>query len=314
MKFVITGGTGFIGAGLVRNLSKDHEMIVLSRSPQTSAQPSVKIVTWDAATLGDWTRAIEGADVVLNFAGESVVSKLWTPKQKEHILESRKKLTRLIVQAIQKSRKKPSLLINASATGYYAPQAEHPILEDSPAGSDFLATVCKTWEGEALQAASTETRVVLLRLGIVLGLNGGILKRLIPLFSWWLGACPGTGKQWFPWIHYDELAEIVRFLIAHCEITGPVNAVSPNPVTMEEFTKRLAFYLHRPQGFHIPEALIQTLLGDLSEMILSSQRVIPEKLLQAQYPFRFATLDSALANLCQHNPHETSPLSPARPL
>jgi uncharacterized protein (TIGR01777 family) len=302
MKIVITGGTGFVGLPLVRRLLDENDTVaVLSRNPsavQLAPHRNLTIEQWDARSIGAWKRHIEGADAVINLAG-ATIGKRWTAKHKERILNSRLQATGAIVQAISRSSMKPSVLISVSAVGYYGHVESGDVFETHPPGSDFLARVCLQWEQESRRAEAYGVRVVNPRFGIILAKDGGALKRLLPAFYLFVGGPLGSGTQWFPWIHRDDVMDILLFLLRNRELSGPVNVSSPNPVTMKEFCRALGRAMHRPSWAPVPSFVLNTLLGEMSLVVLTGQRVVPKKLLEAGYTFRYPELDSALRALFQ---------------
>ncbi len=277
----ISGAGGFIGRSLARKLRENGW--------------TVRVMNRDAFSMtdGEFTGSmIEGADIVINLAG-APVSKRWTPAYKQEILDSRILTTRKIASAIVRATKKPFLLISASAIGIYDSQGTHT--ESSTAfGDTFLAEVCRQWEAEAM-AAGEECRVVLPRLGVVLGKDGGALESMYRPFSIGLGGKIGNGKQPVSFIHIDDLAEALLFLIGDPSIGGPVNLVSPYPTDNAEFTDILAKVMHQPAWLTIPAFALKLMFGEGARILLEGQRVIPEKLEQAGFRFRYPTMRNALA-------------------
>jgi uncharacterized protein (TIGR01777 family) len=301
MKIVITGGTGFLGRPLVQRLVRDrHTVVVLSRDPSKGRfekNVNVTVEQWDAATMKNWARHVDGADAVLNFAGDSIGGKRWTPTQKEIILSSRINATRVVVESIARAKKKPWVLISASAVGYYGHVESGDVTEGHPQGNDFLAGVCEQWEKESRKAEALGVRVVNPRFGIVLAKDGGALKKLLLPFSLFIGGPLGSGRQWFPWVHRDDVIEILMFLIQRLQLSGPVNVGSPHPVTMKEFCKSLGRAMSRPSWAPVPSFVLNTLLGEMSLVVLTGQRVIPKKLLEVGYTFRYPKLEDALRSI-----------------
>lgn len=295
MKIIVSGGTGFIGRALVQRLtSEGHKIIIFTRSEQNPNLNSDRMTRWDAKTMGPWAKELEGADAVIHLAGESIVAKRWSPEQKIKIKNSRIHSTRILIEAIERCSVRPRVLINASAVGYYGNVREGSVTEDAPKGKGFLADVCEVWENEARQAEVLGVRTVYIRTGVVLEKDGGALSKMLPPFILYIGGPLGSGKQWFPWIHRDDVIEILIFIINHAAISGPVNVVAPHPVRMRKFCKTLGKALKRPSWAPVPAFVLRTLLGEMSEMLLEGQRAIPEKLLKAGYPFRYPKLDEAL--------------------
>lgn len=299
MKAAIVGATGFIGVPLCHELKQDGwKVTVLARNANSAEKalgPGYNIVSWTPDT--DIPKGtLEDADVVINLAGESIGKGRWTDERKRKILESRINTTSKLVDAIKRLDKRPEVLINASAVGYYGPRGDETLCENEKAGNDFLAGVCKAWEEESLKAKRLRVRVVPIRIGVVLG-DGGVLRRMITPFKLFAGGSLGSGKQWFSWIHRDDLIGIIKYVARKQSISGPVNATSPRPVTMGEFTKALGRVLHRPSWFPVPGAFLKMGLGEASVMVLKGQRVLPCKLLESGYEFKFESLEGALRDV-----------------
>jgi uncharacterized protein len=304
MKVFLTGGTGFVGRNLAQRLiSLGHEVTVITRSAQRSQSilPGVAFVEGDPNQPGAWQAAVPGHDVVINLAGRSIFT-YWTEKTRGEIIDSRVSITRNLVDALE-SAPAGTLLISTSAVGYYGSSMDdRPLNESSPPGEDFLAEVGKLWESEAKRAELFGVRVVTCRFGIILGGNGGALEKMLPAFRYCLGSPLGSGKQWFSWIHLEDILGIMAFLIDSRGISGPVNATAPYPVRNRELTEALARVLRRPLILPpVPSFLLRTLLGDFGRILLEGQRVIPERLLESGYRFRFATIEEALRNLVGSN-------------
>lgn len=298
MKIVIAGGTGFIGKLLVSRLKiRGHEIILLSRSVQPSTDSALRCCPWDARTLGAWADELEAADAVINLAGAALAGKRWGRRQKEVILGSRIQATRAIVQAIEKSECKPKVLINASAVGYYGDVPEGDVTETSPKGKGFLAETCDQWEKEARVAEKSGVRTVLLRTGIVLGKGGGALSKMIPLFQFFAGGPLGSGRQWVPWIHQEDVVGALLFALENNAISGPVNTTAPNPLIMSDFCHELGKVLNRPSWVQVPAFVLKLVLGEMSEMLLGGQKAMPQKLLEHHYSFRFSDLYAVLMDV-----------------
>jgi len=254
----------------------------------------VSYVSWDGVNEGDWEKEIDGADAVVNLAGEPIATKKWTPEQKKLIEESRINATRAIVRAIGKASKKPSVFLNASAVGFYGHQNNETLDETSSKGEGFLSDVCQKWEQEALKAEELGVRTVLVRIGIVLEKEGGALSKFIPPFQMFMGGPLGSGKQWMSWIHRDDLIQLMSFLIEHKEIKGIVNGSAPNPVTMKEFTTTLGRVMNRPSFMKVPGFVLKLKLGEMAnELLLSGQRALPKKVEAAGFQFSYPTWESA---------------------
>ena len=291
MRVIVAGGTGFLGSALVTQLTTDgHDVTVLTRRPR-----SPRDVEWTPdGTAGDWARAIDGVDAVVNLAGESLASGYWTVDRKQRIDKSRMEATRSIVAAIKGATRKPAVLLNASAVGFYGPQGGEQLTEDSPAGTDFLATVCNQWEWEA-QAAQSMTRVVLLRTGLVLHGSGGALPAIARPFRFLAGGPVGSGKQYWSWIHRDDWAAMTIWAMTHDQISGPLNLTAPAPVTNREFAATLGSVLRRPSLLPAPAFALQLVLGEMADaLLLSGQFVLPFKAEWGGYHFRYPRLRPAL--------------------
>ena len=310
VRIVVAGGTGFIGAPLCRELANGgHEIIVLSRSV-ASAQKTlddgvrtgrhgtrIKVVRWDPGAGEIPLAAIDGADAIVNLAGESIASGRWTRNRKERILNSRVESVRGLVEAARRAARPPKVLVNASAIGFYGPHGDEEIREDHPPGNDFLARICVAWEAEAKKAEAHGLRAVLIRIGVVLGESGGALAQMATPFRLFAGGPIGTGRQWFSWIHRDDVIGILRLALEHEEVRGPVNATGPEPLTMRDFSGTLGRVLGRPSWLPVPEFILRAALGEMSDMLLTGQRVLPAKAIAAGYQFRFETAEAALRDI-----------------
>ncbi len=296
MKMVVSGATGFIGRPLVFHLaSLGHDIVLLARKKPAGDFPAnVSVSIWDGKTVADWRENLDDAEVIINLAGEPIGHKRWSVDQKKEIVESRINATKAIVKGIAMAGARPRLLLNASAIGYYGDTGESAVDESAAAGRGFLAETCAKWEKTALAAASENTRVVLLRTGVVLEKDGGALARLSASFKLFAGGPPGSGKQWLSWIHRRDVLGAIEFIINTSKLSGPVNVTAPEPVTMRQFCLYLGKMLGRPSWLNVPEFVLKKMLGEMSEMILTSQRVLPRKLLEAGFSFTYKNVDDAL--------------------
>lgn len=301
MKVVIAGGSGLIGRRLIEELLRaQHEVIVLSRRPENvrNVFPAVHAEFWDAKTSDGIINVLEGADAIINLTGESIAAKRWTPKQKKQILSSRIESTHAIVDAIKHTKRKPTVLLNASAVGYYGNVPEGEVTEANPRGTGFLADVCTLWEAAALRARDSDVRVVLLRTGIVLDKNGGALKKLLLPFRLFIGGPLGSGKQWFPWIHLEDEVNAILFAMEKQDISGPLNLAALETVRMLEFCQVLGKILHRPSLMHVPAFVLKLALGEMAEpLLLHGQKIISQKLISAGFKFQFPSLEDALRKM-----------------
>ncbi|MBE0447320.1 MAG: TIGR01777 family protein [Actinobacteria bacterium] len=298
MRAAVTGATGFVGVPLCNELKRSGwEVTVLARNAASAEQAlgsGYDIISWTPANEIPH-EALRGVDTVINLAGESINGR-WTEKRKKRILESRTSVTRRLVEAIGRMDNPPQALINASAIGYYGPRGDEKLCEDEHHGSDFQARVCKAWEEEAFKAERFGTWVVTIRIGVVLG-DGGALSRMIIPFKMFAGGPVGNGKQWFSWVHRDDLIGIIKFAAQNHSLRGPVNATAPEPVTMGEFSKILGKVLNRPSWLPVPGFVLKAGLGEMSDMLLNGQRVIPRKALDAGYEFKYGSAEEALRNI-----------------
>jgi uncharacterized protein (TIGR01777 family) len=299
MKLVISGATGLIGSALVDRLwNQFHSLVLLSRRPPTEIGVTKKEwLAWTPGASGAWEKAIDGADGVINLAGEPIAAKRWNEAQRQKLRSSRIDSTRSLVSAIAKAEKKPKFLLNASAVGYYGPHGDETITESSPAGSDFLARLCADWEEEAKKAEVHGIRVAVVRTGIVLERGQGALKKMVPPFKTYLGGPLGSGNQWMPWIHIEDEIGLLNFLIENDNARGAFNATAPNPVTMEEFAKALGQVLNRPSWVSVPPSVLALMLGEMADVLLAGQRAIPEAALKLGYVFKYPTIVGALESL-----------------
>ena len=233
-------------------------------------------------------------DGVINLAGESIAAKRWTPQQQRAIRESRIQTTSALVNAMAAQAKRPSVLVSASAIGYYGARSDESLTEPDSPGSGFLADVCREWEAAAQRAQPLGVRVVQLRIGFVLGPGGGALSKMVPPFRWGVGGPLGNGRQWLSWIHRDDVIGMIEWALTHPDIAGAVNATAPQPVTMQQFCLELGRVLHRPSWAPVPAAILHLLLGDMADLLLTGQRVIPQVSLQRGYQYTYPELRPAL--------------------
>ncbi|KAA3662269.1 MAG: TIGR01777 family protein [Calditrichaeota bacterium] len=300
MKIVIAGGSGFLGGRLVDSfLQNAHAVTVISRKPQNIKVQLAgsEIVSWNDLEKNTSGNILSDTDVVINLAGESIGDKRWTKEQKSNLLSSRIDPTDKLVEWVNNSTARPAKFINASAVGYYGNSGGEVLNESSLAGDDFLAEICVAWEKHAARLDQSHTKLILLRIGVVLDPQEGALQKMVLPFKFFAGGKLGSGDQWISWIHIDDLVAIFNFLINMHEIAGIVNATAPNPVTNSRLTKAIANTLNRPALFPVPAFALKLLLGEQSLLVLNGQRVMPENLLQAGFSFNFPEIDAALDDL-----------------
>jgi uncharacterized protein (TIGR01777 family) len=303
MKIAITGATGFIGSRLVEKLTQEgHDLLIFTRSPEqarfkfpTAAFPKLEIVAFRPTESGEWQNSVAGCDAVVNLAGEPIAER-WTPEHKKEILNSRQLGTQKIVEAIAQATPKPSVLINASAIGYYGTSERATFDETSLPGNDFLAQVCQAWEAEAKKVKDAGVRLVILRIGIVLG-NGGALAKMITPFKLFAGGPLGNGNQWFSWIHRDDLVNLILEALKRPEVEGTFNATSPNPVHMKQVCDTLGDIMHRPSWLPVPAFALEMLLGEGAKVVLEGQQVLPKATEAIGFRYQYPTLKSALTEI-----------------
>lgn len=308
MKIIVAGATGFIGNPLVKRLlSEGHRVIVLSRRVDAFKNlPSehLRVELWDGQNMGPWVDQMTDTDAVINLAGEGIADGRWSQERKWRIRASRLDATKVLVTAIARSMKRPSVLINASAIGYYGATGDADVTEASSRGKGFLADVCAEWENQALEAQTLGVRVVLPRLGVVLEKDGGALKKLIPPFQFYVGGPLGSGKQWFPWIHRADVVASILHTLQDTRLSGPVNVAAPQPLTMNEFCRSLGHAMNRPCWAPVPSIVLKLLLGEMSDMLLTGQRILPQRLRESGYHFLYPQVSQALENFFK--PYQTN--------
>lgn len=299
MNILITGGTGFIGSALIKRLIEEgHNVTVLSRFPD-----KVEILCGQGVkALGSLSqlKAEDHYEVIVNLAGAPIVDARWSEARKQIIIESRIGLTKELITCIANMTVKPELLISGSAIGYYGDQGDTVLTEQATPDNDFSQRLCADWETTAKQAEQLGVRVCLIRTGLVIANDGGFLQRLLLPFRIGLGGVIGDGRQWMSWIHRQDWINIAMTMMADTSMQGPYNATTPNPVTNSEFTQILAQTLNRPALLPAPAWILKILLGERSQLVLSSQRVMPERLLAQNFKFQYDDLASALNEALSH--------------
>jgi len=298
MNIVLAGCTGFIGASLAQKLSEEgHSLILLARDSEKArgrAPRGTRVEEWDGASQGPLMAAVNGADAIINLAGAPVAQR-WTSAHKRRIRESRLGSTKALVAAIAAVKVKPKTLLNASGVGYYGDGADAELSEETPAGRGFLAEVCRDWEVEAARAEASGVRVVSLRIGVVLEKDGGALAKMLPPFYLFAGGPPGSGRQYFSWIHRDDVVGVALRALSDPAIRGPVNVTAPEPPMMKEFCAALGRALGRPSWAPVPSFVLRLALGEMAEMLLTGQRAAPKKLADSGFRFKYPSLDGALS-------------------
>ncbi len=301
MHIVIAGGTGLLGRALIAALRpQGHTFTVLTRRPQArlgGVLEQVQRAAWTPSDPNALARHIRTADAVVNLMGENIAAGRWTSARKRALTTSRVETGRVLAAAIRLAQPRPKVLLQASAVGYYGDRGEALVDENTPAGDDFLARLCVEWEASTASVETMGVRRVVLRTGVVLSPEGGALPRLLLPLRLGVGGPLGSGRQWMPWIHIADHAGAMAFLMMHENAAGVFNLVAPTPVTNADLTRALARRLRRPAFFRVPAFALRLLLGEMSMVLLASQRVLPNRLLDAGYAFRFPLLDVALDDL-----------------
>ena len=296
---LVTGGTGFIGSRVCAALHEQGDAVhVLSRNPTRAKnlESARAVYSWNPQIEKLPSEATADVKAVVHLAGETIAGR-WSAEKKRRIRESRILSTRHLVESLAAADTKPDVLVCASAIGYYGASGDEHFTEASPAGTDFLAKVCQEWESEAQKASDFGIRVVLVRIGLVLGLGGGLLAQVLPPFKMGVGGRLGSGRQWMSWVHVDDVVGIMLHALAGEDIRGPLNATAPVPVSNTEFTKTLGAVLRRPTLFPVPTFGLKLMMGEFADFVLLSQNVLPEKTEVSGYEFRYRMLEPALQDL-----------------
>lgn len=294
MKVLITGASGLVGTELQKSFAeKDYEMLLASRKEPTDENN----IQWSIEEGFAEPEKLEGIDAVVHLAGENVSGLRWTEDKKKAIRDSRVLGTRNVVDAISKLKNKPKVFVASSAIGFYGTRGDEEVTESSAAGNNFLAEVSKAWEAESRRAEDAGIRTVLLRTGIVLSKDGGALSTMLLPFKLGVGGVVGSGKQWMSWISMDDEIAVINYVIENENIRGAVNAVSPNPVTNHDFTKTLGEVLYRPTFLPLPEFAVSMVFGEMGDaLLLASTKVMPKRLQDAGFEFKFPDLKAAIEN------------------
>jgi hypothetical protein len=305
MRVIITGGTGLIGTRLASSLIADgHEAVILSRNPaRTKGTPAgARLEAWDAHTANGWGELAEGAGAIVNLAGlplggAGFLPPRWTPALKQRILDSRRNAALACLEAIKRAQTKPAVLIQASAIGYYGVHGDEILDEKASPGSDFAAQTCVVWEESSAPVEALGVRRAVIRTGLVLDAAGGVFTRLALPFKLFAGGPFGDGQQWMSWIHLDDEISAIRLLIREKSAQGAFNLTAPNPVQNRDFARTLGKVMHRPAFMPAPSFAFRLAFGEVATLILDGQRVIPARLQEFGFQFKFETLEPALADI-----------------
>lgn len=301
MQIVVAGGTGTIGRRLVYHLLQyGHVVKVVSRQPFRPANLPAKIVfaQWDGKSAEGWGKLVDGADAVVNLAGAGIADEAWTEARKKEIEASRVNAGQAVVEAISAANVKPKVLIQSSAVGYYGVQNNDTVItEDHPSANDFLGRTCQAWEDSTTAVEALGVRRVIIRTGVVLDMQGGALPKVVLPFRFFAGGPIGSGQQWFPWIHYFDEVEAIRFLIQTDAASGPFNLTAPNPVRSSGLAKAVGKVMKRPAFAPTPAFVFKTMFGEMSTVLLDGQQAVPQRLQELGYQFKFPQVEAALRDL-----------------
>lgn len=297
-RVVIAGATGFIGQTLCRELHGDYEIVAVSRDATRGTDllgQYAGVVEWDARTASSWARHVDGAHAVVNLAGENLAAGRWTPARKAGMVQSRTNSANAVVDAVAGARNKPAVIIQASGINYYGSRNDEVLDESSEVGDGFLADVCRRTEAIATRVEKSGVRPVLVRSGLVLGCDGGVLPKFMMPFRFYIGGHVGSGRQWVSWISLQDEVRAIRFLMEHPQAQGAYNLAAPNPVTMKQFARVLGRVLHSPAWTFVPGFALRLALGELAdEALLASVKALPNRLLEAGFKFHYPELQDAL--------------------
>ncbi len=297
MRVIIAGGSGLIGRALTQHLcAQGYAVVVLSRQPHTvrDLPEGANVAGWDGSSSEGWEDLVDGAHAVVNLAGEGIASRRWTYAQKRRLRDSRIRSTHGIVAALRAAPQKPAVLLQASAVGYYGDTEDEEVDEQHAPGKGFLADLSQEWEQVSAAVEEVGTRRVVLRLGVSLSAAGGMLPRVVLPFRFFAGGALGSGQQWVPWIHIEDTVRAMEFMIAHEELSGPVNVCAPNPVQFSDFASAVGKTLRRPSLFRVPSWGIRLGMGEMGDVVLHGQRTLPARLTDAGFAFRYPIVEDAL--------------------
>jgi uncharacterized protein (TIGR01777 family) len=300
MRVVITGGTGLIGRALAADLAADsHEVILLSRAPgRVAGLPAgVRAAGWDGQTAAGWGPLADGAQAIVNLAGENLGAGRWTAERKRRIRASRLNAGQAVVEAVRAAGRAPRVVVQSSAVGYYGPQGDQELAEGAPPGNDFLARLCVEWEASTAPVEAMGVRRVVIRSGVVFHASDGALPRMLLPFKLFVGGPLGSGRQWLSWMHIADEVAAIRFLIEKEEAAGAFNLAAPHPLTNAEFGRVVGRVLGRPAWIPAPAFALRLVLGEMATMVLDGQRAVPRRLLALGFAFRFPEAEAALRDL-----------------
>jgi uncharacterized protein (TIGR01777 family) len=298
-RIIVTGGSGFIGRKLCQELAESgYELFILTRNIEPARKifaNKVTLVKWDGNTSAGWMKYADGAHAIINLAGENIGAGRWTRKKKESILQSRIQAGNAVVEAINKAKNKPRILLQASGIGIYGDRRNEILDEASSIGTGFMPDLARQWEQSVTEVEVLGVRLVYLRTGVVLGEGADFIKRVLIPFHLFVGGHLGSGKQWISWIHLVDEVSAIKFLVQREDLSGVFNLCAPNPMTYKTFFKTLGKVINRPSWFHVPGFLLKILLGEMAEgLILSGQRAMPKRLIEAGFEFDYPEIESAL--------------------
>ncbi len=300
MRIAITGGTGLIGRALADDLAAGgHEVILLSRTPEqaTGLPAGVRAVGWDGRTAAGWGLLVDGAQAIVNLAGENLGAGRWTAERKRRFRDSRLNAGQAVVEAVQAASRAPRVVVQSSAVGYYGPQADQELAEEAPSGSDFLARLCVEWEASTAPVEAMGVRRAVIRSGVVLHASEGALPRMLLPFKLFVGGPLGSGRQWISWLHIADEVAAIRFLIDTEEAAGAFNLTAPYPLTNAEVGRAVGRVMRRPAWLPAPAFALRLILGEMATVVLDGQRVVPRRLLALGFAFRFPEAEAALRDL-----------------